>query len=155
MAYAVTAWAETEVKMGGEWHKIYTCTSTATTSDKMHYTDPTPASLDTTKPFTLIANAAGATLDDTDAEAPLDIYGGWSTAFALSGPTGTSPTVTSGVLAINNAIPEADYDLRTVAGKYSWNPGVTAGHSPYKALAFQIQFASVVVAASCSWVIIQ
>ena len=63
--------------------KIIKCTVTATVSENDAYTLRTPKTLDPTRPWTLIANAAGTTLDGSTS--PVDLWIGTSDDAALSG----------------------------------------------------------------------
>jgi len=151
MAYDVTPWTEEKVIRNGVEHKLFRCTSTATTSDYHHYTPPTPGNLDTSKPFLLIANAASKELDSTATAMPIDVYAGWGSTFALSGPTASSITVTAGAKIVDDAVA----DIRTAVATLSWNPNATAAHIPAPMLAFQATNGGVMVAASCVWIIYQ
>ena len=63
------------------------CVVTSTTSENDSYTLRTPKSLDPTKPWTLIINADGATIDGSTL--PCDLWIGTSDDAALSGDGGS------------------------------------------------------------------
>lgn len=78
------AWSVTQVSTGGVNYNVFTCTVTSTTSDTIAATTRTPLSLDTTRPWTLIANATGETIDGTGT-VPVVLYTGYSTSSAITG----------------------------------------------------------------------
>jgi len=139
---------------------VWTCTVTATTSDYDIYTAITPKDLDTTKPWALYVNTAGATLDDTVAAIPVDIYLGWSENAALA--ANNSPTITDGILY------KADIynDVRTGIGYIQMIPNIQVaedvsgvGAKLYIPIApyymFDLDAASVVSAGDCTFKIVQ
>lgn len=139
---------------------VYSCTITATTSDYDIYTLKTPKELDPYKPWTLIVNALGATLDDTVAAMPVDLYIGWDDTFALS--ENNAPVVTGGVLYKSDIFD----DVRAGVGCIQMHPNLTVAEdvagvaakcyvpiAPY--YAFNIDGASAVSAGSCVFKIIQ
>lgn len=67
--------------------KVMECVVTSTTSENDSYTLRTPKSLDPTKPWTLIINADGATIDGSTL--PCDLWIGTSDDAALSGDGGS------------------------------------------------------------------
>ncbi len=90
MAYSQGSWVKSTV----EGRLVLKCTVTTTTSETDIVTAPTPAnSLDPTKPWILVVNAAGT--DISDSSAPVDIYMGFSSTFATTSLSSTV-TVTDG-----------------------------------------------------------
>lgn len=76
----------------GSWTKtvvngttVFECDVTATTAENDAYTLPL-LGLDPSRPYTVIANSAAASLDAS--ALPLDIWGGWTTS-GLTGDGGT------------------------------------------------------------------
>ena len=63
--------------------KVMECTVTSTTAENDSYTLRTPKSLDPTKPWTVVINAAGATIDGSTL--PCDLWIGTSDDAVLSG----------------------------------------------------------------------
>ena len=100
------------------------CDVTSTDAEFIHATEKTPVGLDTTRPFLLIANSAGATLDATDAAIPVDVYVGIDSTFALSVTT-SAVTVTAGSLIANNMIA----DVRTAVGNVIVDPGLLSANA--------------------------
>ena len=77
MALTQGAWSTSTVN----GTNVMTCTVTATTSEIDSYTLITREELDGSRPFTLIANAAGATLDGSTL--PVEICVGTSSSCLL------------------------------------------------------------------------
>ena len=139
---------------------VWTCTVTATTSDYDIYTAITPKDLDTTKPWALYVNTAGATLDDTVAAIPVDIYLGWSENSELT--ANNSPAITDGILY------KADIytDVRATMGYIQMFPNIEAAEDVAGVAAkcyipiapfyiFNLDAASVVSAGNCVFKIVQ
>lgn len=97
--------------------RVWTCTVTATIADYDIYTKKTPKGLDPNKPWTLIVNSAGATLDDTAAAMPVDLYLGWSDDFVIT--ENNAPVVSGGVLYKSDIFD----DVRTGVGCIQMFPG--------------------------------
>lgn len=151
----------------GAWTKskqgkcnVFTCTVTATTADYDIYTNKTPADLDPNKPWTLFVNTAAATLDDTVAAIPVDLYIGFDTTFALT--ANNAPTVTGGVLYKEDIFD----DVRTTVGAIQMHPNLAVAEdvagvaakcyvpvAPY--YAFNLDAASAVSAGDCTFKIVQ
>lgn len=139
---------------------VWSCTVTATTSDLDIYTKRTPDGLDPSLPWTLFVNTASATLDDTAAAIPVDLYIGYDKTFAIS--ENNAPVVTGGVLY------KADIydDVRTAVGAIQMHPNLTVAEdvagggakcyvpiAPY--YAFNLDCASALSAGSCTFKITQ
>ena len=139
---------------------VWTCTVTATTADYDIYTKKTPDDLDPHKPWTLIVNTAGATLDDTSAAIPVDLYIGFDKSFALT--ENNAPVVTGGVLYKSDIFD----DVRTACWAIQMHPNLMVAEdvagvaakcyvpiAPY--YAFNLDAASVVSAGDCTFKIVQ
>jgi len=140
---------------------IAECDVTQTTAENDAYTLKTPKQLDTTKPFRVLVNTAGATLDGS--ALPVDVYAGYSDDFALSGDDG--PDVTDGDLALADVID----DVKSVKNGILIDPNYTGsrvtstlagvrgvvnlGTPPY--FAFNLDGATTLTAGTCHWVLIQ
>lgn len=89
MALTQSAWTSKSVKN----RLVSQCTVAATTAENDAYTLKTPEALDTTLPWSVTIS----TTEDIDAGAVyLDLWGGWSSSFALSG-NDTTVAATDGV----------------------------------------------------------
>ena len=154
MALTQGAWVEKSVN--GQY--VAYCDVTSTVAEYIHATLKSPKGLDTTKPYLLVVNSESATLDDTSAVIPVDVYAGYSEDFALSVTTSTL-TVTDGALIANDMIA----DVRTAIGAVIVDPnlqianaagvvcrGAAAGYHGYTATA-----ASVLSAETCRFVVMQ
>ena len=153
MALTQGAWSSKEVN----GRTVTTCTITATTAEHKNATLKVPKRmLDVTKPFTLTVNTAGTTLDD--ATLPVDIYAGYSDAFALSVTT-TALTVTDGFLLNADVIA----DVKAAVGSVIVDPYLNIADDaddivrgacvPY--YGFVLDGAGALAAAACIFVITQ
>jgi hypothetical protein len=139
---------------------VWSCTITATTADYDIYTKKTPKDLDPHKPWTLFVNTASATLDDTVAAIPVDLYIGFGDSFALT--ENNAPVVAGGVLY------KADIydDVRTAIGAIQMHPNLMVAEdvagvaakcyvpiAPY--YIFNLDCASALSAGSCTFKIVQ
>lgn len=139
---------------------IWTCTVTATIADYDIYTLKTPKDLDVNKPWGLYVNTASATLDDTVAAIPVDLYIGWDEQFEIT--ENNAPVVTHGVLY------KADIydDVRTAIGYIQMFPNIDVAEdvagvgakcyipiAPY--YAFALDCASALSAGDCTFRIVQ
>ena len=91
MALTQGSWSSPGKTVRG--HNIWNCTVVSTTAENDAYTLKTPAELDTLKPFALLYYAS-ATPDGS--ALPLDIWGGYSESFAVTGD-GSTVAATDGV----------------------------------------------------------
>ncbi len=89
MSYIQGAWSEETINKT----TMYKCTITSTSSETDCVTAKTPDSLDSSKPWVLIVNAAST--DTSDGTDPVDIYAATSKAFT-STSEGSTATVTGG-----------------------------------------------------------
>jgi hypothetical protein len=151
MALTQGAWSTSTVN----GTNVMTCTVTATTSENDSYTLKTPEELDGSRPFTLIANAAGATLDGSTL--PVEIWVGTSSSAALSGDggsvAGTDAYVFKDIIA----------DVKAAVGTCICDPTLTTADvanvhvkvpsAPY--YIFHLDGASTLAAADCKWIIVQ
>lgn len=159
MALTKGAWTTSTVNK----RFVATCTVTAQTSDNDIYTLKTPTGLDPTKPWVLVVNSAGATLDATVAAIPLDVYIGYSDTFALTG-NDTTVAATGGSLFKAGVID----DVRTAAQTVLFDPNLAQSEvtaiatgglkckapiAPY--YIFNANCASAVSAGDCTFKIIQ
>ena len=139
---------------------VASCTVTATTADYDIYTKKTPKGLNPKEPWTLFVNTAGATLDDTSAAIPVDLYIGWDDTFELT--LNNAPTVTGGVLY------KADIhdDVRTACYAIQMHPNLMVAEdvagpaakcyvpiAPY--YIFALDCASALSAGDCTFKIVQ
>lgn len=138
----------------------WTCKVTATTADLDIYTKKTPKGLDPHRPWTLFVNTAGATLDDTSAAIPVDLYIGWDDQFALT--ENNAPVVAHGVLYKVDIFDDA----RTACAAILMHPNLTVAEdvaggaakcyvpvAPY--YIFNLDCASALSAGDCSFKIVQ
>lgn len=92
MALTQNVW--TKKSVNNDKNAVFTCTVVSTTAENDAYTLPTPRELDTNRPFTLLYKASAT----PDGQAlPLDVWGGYSDSFALSGD-GSTVAATDGFL---------------------------------------------------------
>ena len=157
---ALTQGAWTSKTVNGKL--VIECDVVQTTGENNAYTLKTPSTLDTTKPFILMVNTDGDTLDGS--ALPVDIYAGYDTDFAVTGDAGTMGA-TSGGLIVADVID----DVKSVANSVRIDPNYTGakvqstlagvrgvvncGTPPY--FAFDLDGASTLTAGTCHWVIIQ
>jgi hypothetical protein len=134
--------------------KIIKCTVTATVSENDAYTLRTPKTLDPTRPWTLIANAAGTTLDGS--ASGVDLWIGTSDDAVLSGDETVAGTDA--------------YEFKTIEAQVQSSVGVVIC-DPNLAIAdvtdqlvrvpiapcyiFNLDGGSTLNAADCIWIIIQ
>jgi hypothetical protein len=158
MALTQGAWTETSVN----GMTVFSCDVTATVSENDAYTLKTPVSLDGSKAWTLHVNTAGATLDGS--ALPVDVWGGWSDDFALTGDAGTVAATDGGetrsaviddVKGVANAvIVDPSYTGAAVQSTLAGVRGiVNAGVYPYYAI--NLDGASTLAAATCTFKIVQ
>lgn len=109
----------------GSWSKsvvnnmnVWTCTVQQTTAEHDNYTKVIDF-LDPVKPWTLIVNAANASLDD--AALAVDIWGGINTT-GLSGDDSTVAWASSGGSEVASAVID---DVKTVNNAIAVNPNYT------------------------------
>ena len=134
---------------------IMTCTVTATTAENDAYTLKTPEELDGSRPWTLIANAAGTTLDGSTG--PVDVWLGTSSNAALSGDGGS----VAGTDAYNYKAVIAD--IKAAVGTCICDPNLNTADvanvhvkvpaAPYYIL--NLDGGSTLAAEDCIWIIIQ
>jgi hypothetical protein len=77
-------WSVSRVTSGSKTFNIFTCTVVTTTDDTVATTQKTPVGLDTSREWTLIANATAVTIDGTPT-APLNAWFGISADAAKTG----------------------------------------------------------------------
>ena len=150
MALTQGAWSVSTVN----GMNIMTCDVTATVSENDSYTLKTPTDLDGSRPWTLVANAAGATLDASTL--PVEIWLGTSSSAALSGddaPTGTDAYNFKNIIAdvkaaVGTCICDPNLNTADVA-----NVHVKVPSAPYYIL--HLDGASTLAAETCTWIIIQ
>lgn len=164
MALTQGAWTRVESADDSKYF-ISTCNVAFTTAENDAYTLKTPKFLNPDKPWTLLVSAA-ATPDDS--ALPLDVWGGYSDSFALSGD-GANVVATDGVkikqvfddvvLAVDPLVysftfdPELPVaDVVTVAAIGS-GPKVRIPRFPY--YAFNLNGGSTLNATNCDFTIIQ
>ena len=151
---ALTQGAWTEKTING--HYVAYCDVVHTTAEHISATLKTPDGLDTSKPFLLVVNSAGATLDG--ATLPVDIYVGYSDSFALTVVT-TTLTVTDGILlnadviaaveaGVGSCIIDPNLQIADVADTI-----VRGGDVPY--YGFVLDGAGTLTAATCRFIIFQ
>ena len=153
MALTQGAWTDGDTING---RVVWYCDVIQTTAEEISATLKTPTGLDTTKSFTLLVNTEGATLDG--ATLPVDIYGGYSEAFALSVTTSTL-TVTDGFLLNADVIA----DVKSVIGATIVDPNLNIADDaddlvrgqavPY--YGFVLDGAGTLTAGTCRFMIIQ
>lgn len=150
MALTQGAWSVSTVN----GTNIMTCDVTATVSENDSYTLKTPEELDGSKPWTLVANAAGATLDGSTL--PVEIWLGTSSDAALSGddaPTGTDAYNFKNIIAdVKAAVGTCICDPNLNTADVS-NVHVKVPAAPHYIL--HLDGASTLAAATCTWIIIQ
>lgn len=127
---------------------VFQCDVVQTASENDAYTLALPEQFDGNRPFTVIANAAAATLDGSTL--PVDIYVGYQSNFAITGDAATI-AATSGVLLIADVIA----DVKSAAGAYSYDPRNTAAAANAPYFAFNLDGASTLTAGTCRWIVIQ
>jgi hypothetical protein len=138
------------------------CDVVQTTGENDAYTLKTPSALDTSKPFIVLVNTAGATLDGS--ALPVDIYAGFSDSFAVTGDSTTIGATDGGLVAadviddvksVNNGVlVNPNYNGTKVQSTLAGARGVVnAGTPPY--FAFNLDGASTLTAGTCHWVLIQ
>lgn len=151
MALTQGAWSTTSVN----GTNVMTCTvTTSATPENDSYTLKTPEALDGSKPWTLVANSAGATLDGSTL--PVEIWLGTSSSAALTGdgpPSGTDAYVFKDIIA----------DVKASVGTCICDPTLTTADvanvhvkvpaAPYYIL--HLDGASTLAAIACTWIIIQ
>tara|TARA_R110002012_G_scaffold320339_1_gene543319 strand:- start:23974 stop:24516 length:543 start_codon:yes stop_codon:yes gene_type:complete len=159
MALTQGAWTSSSVN----GTSVHSCVVTATTAENDGYTLKTPKSLDPTKPWVLVANSESVAIDGSSTTV-VDIYGGYSDDFAITGDAGTV-AATDGTLigtAVMDDIKAAQVSIivdpnytgavitSTVAGVRG---RINLGQFPY--YAFNANAGSTLAAADCTWKIIQ
>ena len=152
MALTQGAWSTTTVN----GTNVMTCTvTTSATPENDSYTLKTPEALDGSKPWTLVANSAGATLDGSTL--PVEIWLGTSSSAALSGDAGsvagTDAYVFKDIIAdvkasVGTCICDPNLNTADVA-----NVHVKVPAAPYYIL--HLDGASTLPAEDCTWIIIQ
>ena len=151
MALTQGAWSTSTVN----GVNIMTCDVTATVSENDSYTLKTPEALDGSKPWTLVANSAGATLDGSTL--PVEIWLGTSSSAALSGQGGSvvgtdaynyKAIIASIEGAVGTCICDPNLNTADVA-----NVHVKVPSAPYYIL--HLDGASTLAAETCTWIIIQ
>lgn len=158
MALTQGAWSEKTVN----GKLVLECDVTNTTAENNAYTLKTPTSLNTKKPFILMVNTDGDTLDGS--ALPVDVYAGFSDDFAVSGDAGTMGATDGGLVkadiiddvksVANSIIIDPNYQGATVQSTLAGVRGiVNCGTPPY--FAFDLDGASTLTAGTCHWVIIQ
>lgn len=113
-AQTVSDWAVTTV---GDF-KVITCTALTDATNEVNWTKKTPAALDTSKPWTLIVSASAA---QDAAAAPLMIWGGYKSDFALSGTTARA-TATSGA-QLGELTDDLGYAAAVTGLSFNMTPG--------------------------------
>jgi hypothetical protein len=93
----VSAWTHASFGTLSKKYVIAQCTAYTDATNLCCFTKKTPVWIDTTKKYTLIADADAA---QDGAAAPLALYFGYKDDFVLAGTTG-APTVTSGAKYAN------------------------------------------------------
>lgn len=152
MALTQGTWKESTVN----GHYVAYCDVVQTTAESKSATLKTPDGLDTSKPFLLVVNSAGKTLDDE--ALPVDIYAGYSTNFALE-VDGATLAVTDGILlnadviadvkgAVGSCIVDPNLQIADSAGVI-----VRGGNVPY--YGFVLDGAGALAAETCRFVIFQ
>ena len=141
MALTQGAWTATTVNN----RKVLKCTVTSTTGETDTYTLKTPVdTIDFTKSWTLIVNAAATDISDgTDV---VDIWAGYSDSFVMSGDS-TTTTATDGVeigsaviTGVSDTVGVCIVDPDFFGTKVQGNPGtpveghVNIGIAPYYAI---------------------
>ena len=159
MALTQGAWSTTSVS----GINVHSCVVTATTAENDGYTLKTPKSLDPSKPWVLVANSESVAIDGSSTTV-VDIYGGYSDDFAITGDAGTV-AATDGTLigaAVMDDIKASQVSIivdpnytgavvtSTVAGVRG---RINLGQFPY--YAFNANAGSTLAAADCTWKIIQ
>ena len=135
--------------------KVMECTVTSTTAENDSYTLRTPKSLDPTKPWTVIINAAGATIDGSTL--PVDLWIGTSDDAVLAGDGGS----VAGTDAYEFKSIEAD--VKASVGAVTCDPNLaiadvtdTLVRVPVApCYIFNLDGASTLAAVDCKWIIIQ
>jgi|APSaa5957512622_1039677.scaffolds.fasta_scaffold27123_3 hypothetical protein len=115
-AQTVSNW--TTVELNG--FLIHTCTAYTDANNEVNWTKKTPDSLDTTKPWSMVVAASAA---QDGAAAPLMIWGGYDSDFALAGTTARA-TATSGV-QIGELTDDLGYAAAVAGMGFNMTPGTS------------------------------
>jgi len=113
-AQTVSDW--TTISLNG--FTIHTCTATTDATNEVNWTKKTPDSLDTSKPWSMVVSASAA---QDGAAAPLMIWGGYASDFALAGTT-TRATATNGV-QIGELTDDLGYGAAVAGMEFNMTPG--------------------------------
>ena len=113
-AQTISAW--TSVTRNG--FNIHTCTAYTDAANEVNYTNKTPDSLRTDKPWTLIVSADAAS---DGAAVPLMVWGGYKSNFAISGTTARC-TTTSGV-QLGELVDDIGYAAAVAGLAFNITPG--------------------------------
>ena len=135
--------------------KVMECTVTSTTAENDSYTLRTPKSLDPTKPWTVIINAAGATIDGSTL--PCDLWIGTSDDAVLSG----NDSSVVGTDAYEFKTIEAD--VKASIGSVTCDPNLSIADVTDKLVRgpvapcyiLNLDGASTLAAVDCKWIIVQ
>ncbi len=157
MSLTQSAWTEDSVN----GFLVLECNVIQTASESDSYTLKTPArTLDPTKPWILMVNTTGATLDN--ATLPVDIWAGYDDDFAMSGDTTAVIATSGGEVAsavmddvkaeMLTTIVDPNYTGTMVAAATNTVGIVNAGTAPYYAIAID---GGTLIAETCYFKIIQ